>query len=537
MEKEIFKNIINRKIDLIALKPKYLSRNNNIYYNYKSFKNDLYDYKYTKNIVKNYVKKNNKSGLEKQKIYNYFIGGVINLCTNLLNGDYNDIFLRYKKIIRDHKNGDLYTFFKNIDESNNKNILLYIFFYIIPKTRIIIEKVKLNNPINDINSNIGKLSYFVYDGDSDSNILHSFNMERFVNYYRLDIILNRIKNISRNIRYNNKESNKNLKKNNFFSEKIFKNTYKKKYDKHCFDDDYDINNVIFKKYTIYLDIPFKFFNKNIRLIPSYKKLQETSNLQIKFYTYNNEIKRMVYGIKNIQEKKSVVFHFISQAGFLNRIGRNRIEYNKNKETILNILIYCLKLLKESNRIEKKIEIIVVFYYLFIYLMPFILGTSSISEISLYTLWNTYINIDGKKPLNINKNTMIDVEALSLTYTQFYYNCFNKESEDDIYTPYFLNDIGIKKIEKKLHIKLLEKKIKKIKKNISNYTINIENNNSLYNKEELYRKLRKFEKILNKIKNLKKKIKNFTINIENSNSLFDKEELWSCRIYKIYKYFL
>ena len=525
MEKETLKNKINKKIDLISLKPIYLSKNNNIYINYKSFKNDIYNYKYTKNIVKNHVKKNKESEIEKQKIYNYFVGGVINLCTNLLSGDYNNIFLKYNKIIGSRKNNHLRILFENINNSNYRNILLYIFFYIIPKTRLLIEKVKLNSLKNNSDSNISRLYNFYYNKDCDSNHTHSFNMERFINYDRLDIILYRIKDISINIPYNNNNSNRDFKQNKFFSEKIHKSTYKKKYDIHCLDNEYDINNVIFKKYTILLDIPLKFFNKDIKLQDLYKTLQNSSNLQIKFYTYNNEIKRMVYGIKKTYYRRSTEFYPISQSGFFNLIGNNSFIYKQNKETILNILIYCLRLLKESNIIEKKIEIIVVFYYLFIYLMPFISGTSSISEIALYTLWNTYINIDGRRPLNINKNTMIDVEALSLTYTQFYYNCFNKETEDDIYTPYFLNDIGVQKIEKKLHIKLLEKKIKKLKRNISDYTINIENNNSLYNKEELYRKLRKYEKILNKIKNLKNKIRNFTINIENNNSLFDKQELY------------
>ena len=46
MEKETLKNKINKKIDLISLKPIYLSKNNNIYINYKSFKNDCVYNKY-----------------------------------------------------------------------------------------------------------------------------------------------------------------------------------------------------------------------------------------------------------------------------------------------------------------------------------------------------------------------------------------------------------------------------------------------------------------------------------------------------------
>lgn len=338
MEEETLKNRINRKIDIISLKSKYLSRTNNIYHNYKSFKNDIYNYKYTKNIVKNHVKKNIESGLEKQKIYNYFIGGVINLCTNLLSGDYNNILLKYNKIIGTRKNNHLRILFENINNSNYKNILLYIFFYIIPKTRLLIEKVKLDSLKNDLDSNISRLCNFEYNKDCDSNNTHSLNMERFVNYHRLDIILNRIKDISINIPYNNQTSNRDFRQNKFFSEKKYKSIYKKEYDEHCLDDEYDINNVIFKKYKIILDIPLEFFNKDIELGYLYKTLQSSSNLQIKFYTYNNEIKRMVYGIRNSSYTKSIKFHFISQSGFFNLVGNNMLNYIKNKETILKILI-------------------------------------------------------------------------------------------------------------------------------------------------------------------------------------------------------
>jgi len=71
-------------------------------------------------------------------------------------------------------------------------------------------------------------------------------------------------------------------------------------------------------------------------------------------------------------------------------------------------------------------------------MPFKLGTASVGEMAIYTLWNTYVKDETGKsiPLKINVNTLIDIEALSLPYSVFYENCI-KESSNSIYTPYFI----------------------------------------------------------------------------------------------------
>jgi len=89
-------------------------------------------------------------------------------------------------------------------------------------------------------------------------------------------------------------------------------------------------------------------------------------------------------------------------------------------------------MKDINKIKK---IIAIFYYLNIIYTPFRAGTAAISEISLFTLWDKYININGDKPLYINENIMIDVEALSHSFTDFYHNCFHKNKLDRKYTPY------------------------------------------------------------------------------------------------------
>ena len=62
-------------------------------------------------------------------------------------------------------------------------------------------------------------------------------------------------------------------------------------------------------------------------------------------------------------------------------------------------------------------------------MPFQRGTASISEISLYILWKKYLDSD----LLLNKNIMLDVEALTLPFHIFYENCFL----DDINKRYIL----------------------------------------------------------------------------------------------------
>ena len=59
-------------------------------------------------------------------------------------------------------------------------------------------------------------------------------------------------------------------------------------------------------------------------------------------------------------------------------------------------------------------------------MPFALGTASISEIFLYSLWKFYI---GSR-LEIKQSIMLDVEALSHTFDDFYKNCFHHDENEN-----------------------------------------------------------------------------------------------------------
>ena len=59
-------------------------------------------------------------------------------------------------------------------------------------------------------------------------------------------------------------------------------------------------------------------------------------------------------------------------------------------------------------------------------MPFSMGTASISEIFLYSLWKFYV---GTR-LEIRQSIMLDVEALSNTFDDFYKNCFNHDEDEN-----------------------------------------------------------------------------------------------------------
>jgi hypothetical protein len=113
---------------------------------------------------------------------------------------------------------------------------------------------------------------------------------------------------------------------------------------------------------------------------------------------------------------------------------NYSETLNDRLNILNIMAYILVELSkfhllnfEENKLKKR-EYILLFYYCLIFVMPFSLGTASIAEISLYSLWKFYIGLD----LGINQNILLDVEALTLPFNTFYKNCFEIDEEEDKY---------------------------------------------------------------------------------------------------------
>jgi hypothetical protein len=68
--------------------------------------------------------------------------------------------------------------FKDVIDNISSKSLLYIFFYIIPKTRSMIEIIKTGNLTN----RIGFLYGYKYCNIMDCTHEHSFNMDRFIDY-------------------------------------------------------------------------------------------------------------------------------------------------------------------------------------------------------------------------------------------------------------------------------------------------------------------------------------------------------------------
>jgi len=470
--KENIDKYINSLRKLKTQPTKYIINN---YLNKKmnSFTYNTYNNKYSRKIVKNYV---NNSKIIKQKYFNYIVGGTINLCKELLGEESSIIKRKLKNIcllnerlnnLRNNlKRTKLLSIskfylkeFKTPNFSLDHNHLLYIFLYIIPRVRRFIHM------LNEEQTRESEFYGGIRVVSELTNIVHPFDMKRFCDYDRLKIILEKIlekkntENFSeRGIENFSERDKRYIYEYGFYDEIIARQYNKKynnleKYEKECFPNNIVGEKIKYITYIINLDIPQDFFNDNDifgkYLINIYNKLKDRTNMKIKFYTYDNTVRRLVYGIEN--PNKGLCSNCDGISAFYNFIGDNSKLY-KNVSRLLLILLYCLNLLKSKdirdtiflrieNDMDKIKKIIIIFYYLFIYLMIFQLGTAAIAEISLFTLWDTYVNIDGKKPLILNQNTMLDVEVLSSQFSKFYINCFNKESEEDIYTPYFISTIN------------------------------------------------------------------------------------------------
>jgi hypothetical protein len=410
--------------------------NNSYLGNISNFNNRVFNNSFSRKIVTNYS--------TDQKIYNFIARGTIIKTTEYLQiPSFSLINRKFPESIRKFNIKNIDSFLKTeeimraMDDIDLYNKFLFIFFSYIPYFRYIVAKLlillKKNNEANSATltkkpnsatlTKIANMYGFLHRFDH-GKVDHSFSMKRFVEYHRLDILLNKL--------FKNKTVTeisdaglefyvdllKNVKTKGYPISIITENTYNKSSVRKAIITNYDILQYYVSK--VYLNIPFDFFNKDNAL----KLYLEESNIctsEVYYYTYNNKINRFIYYIY-VDKELDLKAKFVS----------NNIPINK--KIYIRILFYCMKLLK--NRIEYKfnrdklIEIIIVFYYVFIACMPFDFGTAAIAEWSLFSLWNTYINIDKSIELKINQNIMIDVEALSLPFTDFYHNCLNKE----IYEP-------------------------------------------------------------------------------------------------------
>ena len=167
----------------------------------------------------------------------------------------------------------------------------------------------------------------------------------------------------------------------------------------------------------------RFDNYKIRLIYNYLKYKNISSPffdDITFYIKNIEEEivyitctfKFINGIYSFDNNKHISNHY------------DRFGYKIN--TLILIIQHFDNLQIEGRNIsDKKRDIIGVYYYIII-LMPFALGTASIAEMFLYSLWKFYI---GTR-LEIRQSIMLDVEALSNTFNDFYKNCFNHDDNEN-----------------------------------------------------------------------------------------------------------
>lgn len=170
-----------------------------------------------------------------------------------------------------------------------------------------------------------------------------------------------------------------------------------------------------------------FFYNNNFLDDSEKK----TYFNIKLYHQNYE-ENILINIERVEQfGKKPPYPLIYEFYSLGNISFS-LESRKKLLGIMAKILDILDSIKNTKIEELKIkDCILSFYYILILLMPFELGTASIAEMILHSLWRFYLN----KKIIINKNTMIDVEALTLPYSLFKNNCFGNE-ENNKYVPYF-----------------------------------------------------------------------------------------------------
>lgn len=184
--------------------------------------------------------------------------------------------------------------------------------------------------------------------------------------------------------------------------------------------------------------------------------------------FDNYILRLIYN-NSMYDNKKINPHCVSAScvffkksnekyGINRRFSYISTNYSlaENIESRVNTLNLILELFTNLDTgiittIEEKKKCIVEIYYYIMILMPFALGTASIAEMFLYSLWKFYI---GTR-LEIRQSIMLDVEALTNNFDVFYNNCFNHDDNENnpsilrqiegyneatyisvLYTPYF-----------------------------------------------------------------------------------------------------
>lgn len=198
---------------------------------------------------------------------------------------------------------------------------------------------------------------------------------------------------------------------------------------------------------------------NIKNIKNYRKDGNSITLSIKYSIDPSFFLELAQDINKVSHNTVTrIFYELNEKNNINLYSRQATIYqsssNEKRYHCIAILSYCIYLLENDHEChnilldkrninnvemslnEKKIYTILVFYYTFIFTMPFIAGTACIAEISLHTLFKKYMPRDFH--LIRNEHIMLDVEALSLPFEQFYLNCIHHNTKKDPkYTPYLI----------------------------------------------------------------------------------------------------
>ena len=369
-------------------------------------------YSFSRKIVTNHQNSN-------QVVYDYIFNCTIARMQKLLGEDIKYFQTIIKKLSLFNSEYYLSKIKGFSDIINNNQItekeyfakLVYILFFYAAMNRNLIDILQKKKKSINKNSRIPPTKYGIYFfiltmNSNNYYLKHPFSMTRFNNY--LDRIRANISTISSII------SNSNNPYNSFISSTI----------------EGEINN----RYRI-VEIYYLPKNKNIfcgyELLMSNNTITNTNtNTNIKYsFLFNKSESRngqlqllneLCIYLKKLDQLKSTSTNTNTNTS---NNTRNNTSNNTSNNTINNT---------SNSRIRnKKKELIMRFYYVIIFLMPFKLGTASIAEMMLYSLYQYYLD----KKVVIRRNIMLDVEALMLPFPIFFDNCFNNNNKQDKYIPY------------------------------------------------------------------------------------------------------
>jgi hypothetical protein len=168
----------------------------------------------------------------------------------------------------------------------------------------------------------------------------------------------------------------------------------------------------------------RFNNYKIRFVYNCLKYLDNKKVLYKYYLIiNTKINDEIIYTSTILKFENNIYYFDENFSITNIYGPN---LDKRINTLKLIIEHFDNLqIAGKNINDKKRDIISIYYYIII-LMPFALGTASIAEMFLYSIWKFYI---GTR-LEIRQSIMLDVEALSHTFDDFYKNCFNHDDNEN-----------------------------------------------------------------------------------------------------------